>query len=280
VQPGFPEISAWLHKIILGYQYYKFTHLEFQYVPSCTTATSGMVQFGVSIDVTDPNPANSTQMSQQQPYCECSAWTGMSCVVPQAFLNRRNRGEYLVRGGAIANASDTKNYDCCNFFVATEGNPDDGTVIGKIWIRYRVLLMNASIYPEPFAALLTATVAATTPFNSAQAVGNSSDNRVQFVPGSTNQIQILEPGTFIITWDLGGVTALATMAVVATGSDSVLVANFTVIGTGFTSGAGNYRVNIPFYDRDDPCILTFSMTGSSGVGTSKVRVSPYTTVIS
>lgn len=68
-----PEAFPWAKPIALQYDYYVFDHVEYRYVPSCGTTTSGNVFMAYDYDPADPTPLSDEEMTN----CETNATTPM-----------------------------------------------------------------------------------------------------------------------------------------------------------------------------------------------------------
>jgi hypothetical protein len=287
--PGFYVINAaipltfpWLSRVAPSWEYYKFERLSFKYVPTCSTASPGHIFLAVDYDIADTTPTNVTQMDQLQTMSSGSIWSPQVLNVSRAFMNMRNGGYYLTRPGAVPANSDQKNYDVGKFIISTI---DAGsTNCGLIYVDYDVILYQQQSNDEPQGdAKLNAVTSATIPFNSGRNQTAGSDPRIFYSTTSpATTIVAMEPGEWLVEWDIVGATTLTAMAMTAgvgSGADAYAIVVPAVFNLAATAGVLVGVYNIPSINADALPSLVFTMTAAASTATSTVRFSPYSVLL-
>lgn len=168
--PGSSNL-AWLQNMSNSFSSYSVLALEFTYVPSVPTTTTGAMSIAFYEDPLDATPADMGQIltSEQALFCPVYAGTDggtylqrfgsppgnvVSFNVPKrCIMDERNtpRNFKVAKGstvtsmkasGTLSDLSSVQLYSPGKLVVATEGCPDDLTV-GAVFVRYRIKLMGA-----------------------------------------------------------------------------------------------------------------------------------------
>lgn len=133
VNPGLRSFK-WLSQIANAYEEYRWTRLEFHYVPSgATTITAGQVLMAIDYDPDDSPPSTLEAMTTYQTFSEARAWS-RSAITCSASMMHETMRFHKVRRGPVAN---TRRFnDCCQFLLASAGAP--ASALGLIWVSYDV----------------------------------------------------------------------------------------------------------------------------------------------
>jgi hypothetical protein len=138
VQPGLPDLFAWLNSQSIFYQEYIFKSLKFCFETEKSTATTGKVLFAFQPDAADSNPSSKQEMLENQYKAGGAPWEAfmldIAKKVPFALGKRR-----FVRSGDLADNLDIKTYDIGKLVVATQGMADTSDV-GELYVEYEIQL--------------------------------------------------------------------------------------------------------------------------------------------
>jgi hypothetical protein len=136
VQPGLPQLFAWLASQAVSYQEYRFRKLRFIFETEKASSTSGKVMLAFQPDAGDSVPASKQEMLENQFKTANAVWAPCQFDVPvgEALGARR-----YIRAGALASNLDIKTYDLGNLVVATQGCADT-TAVGELYVEYEIEL--------------------------------------------------------------------------------------------------------------------------------------------
>lgn len=153
LNPGSAVSFPWLSGIARRFQEYKFNGLMFEFRSTSANAlNSTNTALGTVILSAEYNALASAFQTKQQ--MENSMWAmsgkpSESLVYPIECSNLVNPlGELFVRQpGSSVTGSDSRFYDLCNVFIATQGMQAANINLGEIWISYDVDLLKPIIDP-------------------------------------------------------------------------------------------------------------------------------------
>jgi len=133
INPGIYGSFPWLSNEALTYEMYSWRFLGYEYEPSCSTTSTGVVMLAVEFDPTDPLPENENGFMNLCDAVQGPVWSECKYVCNPMNLSRQYKNKY-VRFGTVP-SSDIHSYDCGKFMYATIGQANT-TVIGRIFSRY------------------------------------------------------------------------------------------------------------------------------------------------
>lgn len=95
INPGNPNLSAWLNSISRMFEGFQFTSLTFTYVPSCPTTTLGNICL-----VFDPDPFDSAEATMVMAHQKAGAVTGamweeLTLRIPKPYLERLTNAKFV-----------------------------------------------------------------------------------------------------------------------------------------------------------------------------------------
>jgi hypothetical protein len=127
-----------LNQIAQRYEKYRFTQLDFVYLPEvsqyATEGQTGKVLLAVDFDAADAPPSTKQQMENTDVVETRIGWQEMRLRVPVQRMNEGMPWRY-VRPGVLPGGSDIKTYDCGNLVVGSYNNGGTG-VLGEVWVEY------------------------------------------------------------------------------------------------------------------------------------------------
>jgi hypothetical protein len=125
----------WMAAIAHNWERYEFTRITIEYVPRCSTATSGAVTLAYEPDVTDEAPTSEADLLIYSCSVNSAGWQASSCTLTRADLHPN--GPRYTR--TSVRAGDNRISDAGVFNVATVGMADTSTV-GRLFVTYSVRL--------------------------------------------------------------------------------------------------------------------------------------------
>jgi len=138
INPGQANTFPWLNQIAQRYEKYRFTQLDFVYLPEvsqyATEGQTGKVLLAVDFDAADAPPSTKQQMENTDVVETRIGWQEMRLRVPVQRMNEGMAWRY-VRPGVLPGGSDIKTYDCGNLTVGSYNNGGTG-VLGEVWVEY------------------------------------------------------------------------------------------------------------------------------------------------
>jgi hypothetical protein len=159
VNPGL-DYLPWLHKQAAGWERYRFTKLEFRYVPSAAvTTTTGRVTMAVDYDPSDVPIETEVDLSTYAGVVSGPVYRPLTVRANPRLLNEAIKWN-RVRSGPVS--SDLVGFDPCRFIFAVAGAPSLAE-LGQLWIDYTVEFQiratePRSRVPPSFAGLSTTAV--------------------------------------------------------------------------------------------------------------------------
>lgn len=153
INPGQSTAHPWLYRQARMYDRYRYTYLEFAYIPSVNEVSPngvGEICIGFDPDAADAVPSDMTQLKNMKPRSFGIPCRPLRVVVPQDYL--RSLPWYYVRPGQLPGGTDIKTYDVGMLLVGTEGQANTTGVIGSLEVRYSIIFssptsINSSTQP-------------------------------------------------------------------------------------------------------------------------------------
>lgn len=136
LNPRNPATFPWLSSLALAFELYKFTSLEFIYVPTCGTAEKGTVTMGIDYESQDPALTTEAQLMSVPGSASGPAYRRISC---KAIAGGRSLfAKELFLDEDIAD-NNMKNLG--NFYIMVSGTTStSASNIGRLFVKYRVEL--------------------------------------------------------------------------------------------------------------------------------------------
>jgi hypothetical protein len=134
VNPGLPRYP-WLHKQAAGWERYRFTKLEFRYVPNAAvTTTPGRVTMAIDYDPSDVPIETEVDLSTYAGVTSGPVYRPLTVRANPRLLNEAIKWN-RIRSGPVS--ADLVGFDPCRFIFAVAGSPamED---LGQIWVDYTV----------------------------------------------------------------------------------------------------------------------------------------------
>jgi hypothetical protein len=134
VNPGLDQFP-WLHKQAAGWERYRFTKLEFRYVPSAAvTTTAGRVTMAVDYDPSDIPVESELDLSTFAGVVSGPVYRPLTVRAYPRLLNEAIKWN-RIRSGPVS--ADLVGFDPCRFIFAVSGSPALAE-LGQIWVDYTV----------------------------------------------------------------------------------------------------------------------------------------------
>jgi hypothetical protein len=175
LNPQNPALANWLFFASAVFETYDWRDLVFEWVPSCSTATSGVVGAYLDLDPRDDSASDSSAAQSQAFAITGPAWQGFSFNVLDVLKKARTT-QPLGSGFRYCDYKDGLNQPINTFgalHLWTEGTPV--SVLGHWWIKYHVLLatpnVDSSLYDTiyTFPLSLSSSIQRFDPFQAASA---------------------------------------------------------------------------------------------------------------
>jgi len=136
LNPGMMLSFPWLSKMASNWEQYSFKNLIYNYIPRCSTLTSGSIMLVPDYDSLDQSPASKSSALSYSDSIEDSSWKSLSCRLRKESLQPIGPKKY-IRSGNVA--GDLKTYDGGKMLVCVQGQADT-SVIGDLWVSYDIHL--------------------------------------------------------------------------------------------------------------------------------------------
>jgi len=138
INPGQGGTFPWLSTISDGWDRYRFTKLQFRYIPQVnemSTYGNGTIALSFDPDAADPVPDSMAVQLNSKPRSYGLPCRPLVIVVPASQL--RTLPWYYVRPGQLPGGTDIKTYDVGMLLVGVSGSPGTNT-IGTLEVDYAV----------------------------------------------------------------------------------------------------------------------------------------------
>jgi len=136
INPGLKGLFPWLSTMANSFERYRFSKLDFEYVPRRGYNTSGSVYYGIDYDVKENLPANEQQLCAFEGTVEAPPYRPFMLKSRPASLATGGTKKF-TRGSDIV-SGDASLYDAGNFLVGTQDFSSDEDIAGKVWVTYVV----------------------------------------------------------------------------------------------------------------------------------------------
>lgn len=278
INPGQPTLFPWLSTIADSWEYYMINRFRIIYKPNAASTAVGTVAIAVDYDNYDSTPLSKQQLAEFKPYVSGVPWSSSIIYdMPNTLAKLHNNGKLLVRSGYFS--GDKNLNDVGLLYVATQDVTPG--YLGELYVDYDITLINQQTNNVPVSGGLNATVAALVPFNSGRVLQTGSSPAFDYSPSApTTSIVIYRAGQYLVNWSISGATTLTGMSIAVTGTSATInIQNTFLVNAAGDTGRVSYEVNCPVLDQTAPPTLVFTLVGSSGVGSSVVRISQWNNAI-
>lgn len=136
INPGMAVTFPWLSTQAQGWEQYCFNSLRFEYVPRCSSNTSGSLTMGPDYDANDPAPSSSPVLADYQDAKELSCWAPLNVPLDRGALMTPSKRKFIRSGPKPL--EDIKTYDCGNFFITADGISSVTQEWGSLFVEYDV----------------------------------------------------------------------------------------------------------------------------------------------
>lgn len=150
INPGNSSLFPWLSQISRCYEYYSFSKLAFDYVPSCSTALVGTVAMAIDYDPVDDHPEDLSTFMVMDGASSSQAYTRMTCTASPKHMHV-SKDRYVSTSNSPTGDRWT---DVGRFYCLATGSTSASAKIGQIYVSY-TLTLSAPQVPEPDNVELT-----------------------------------------------------------------------------------------------------------------------------
>lgn len=267
INPGVGTTFPWLSILARNFEKYRFRRCTFCFESSVATTTAGVVLSAIDLDANDPAPPTKQIIMAYQGANRSNVWAEHCTNLPEM------QPELYVRTATAPSGTDIKTYDAGNLWLATQGEVDNTTPIGELYVDYVVELhvpQLASVANNPSLSVNNtvtnftgATFTGSFPFITGLSVGSLASDLGFLLPLNA---RILVTNTVVGTAPGSGVTQSAATGGTYPGSAGVLVGSTVTSSSTSTNqyvwqvtGLSNGGAGIPagyFWLRFSPGTIT------------------------
>lgn len=290
LQPGDTNTFPWASGIAARFQQYRIKGMVFHYVPTSGYAVSGTnpaigaVMIQTSYRANDSPPASKTEMLNE--YWASEASPADSFCHPIECSPKENPfSVHYVRTVPPPESDTPLMYDLGVTYIATQGMPANGNVVGDLWVTYEIELskpliksnthdtvrdgnaqvvsVNGSITPSAIFGSTTVTAKGSLPFT-------VNGNTIAFPKGTVGEfvvnINFFAASTFT-AMNLTGEPDCFGCTLVSLGATGAMYTRTQLGGSGGTIATGHYvfqvRLDDPSVNVPSVLIPTLSWTQSA-----------------
>lgn len=132
--------AVWLVPIAKDYEMYRYTSLEFEYIPSCPTSTPGNICMFLDYDPLDDNRGISYGQASMMADAVASQCWQETRLRYRANLTVLAQHKYFCS----ESVSPDRLNDCCRLWLVTS-SPTDAVMFGKLYVNYTVEFFNPEV---------------------------------------------------------------------------------------------------------------------------------------
>jgi hypothetical protein len=200
INPGMVSTFPWLSGIAQLYESYSFRSLQFEYLPSCSTNTDGVVLLAIDYDAGDPAPPTKSTLMQMHGAVRTSLWNACCLTADPADLHKLP--QRYTRKTVWGGAGDIKTYDVGNLYIASSNHTGATTAYGELYVNYDVELITPqpwinSTYIDSAKLVGAGTVTTGKPYGTAGTV--SANSSVGTYDGTTGSFNFSQLGEFLLS---------------------------------------------------------------------------------
>lgn len=263
INPGQSRSFPWLSRVASNYESYRFDKLIFAYETEAPSSLGGTLVLTIDYDAADAAPTSKQQAMAYRSSVRSAPWT--PCLHASIGEDLHKAKSNFIRLGAQPPGTDIKTYDIGNLFVISQGVTTASATLGELYVEYDVMLMTpvfenvSGVVPVGGTIDSTGTETKANPFGDgtnqivAPSYGISVDNK--------SRVSFANPGTYIITFDSGGVAM--TNDVLTPGPGVAVLVRFSLADATGAELLTCWRVIVT-----DPGYFDYTITGTSSNGTT------------
>lgn len=288
LQPGDTNTFPWLSGVANRFQQYRIKGMVFHYVPTSGYAVSGddpslgAVMIQTSYRANDSDPTSKVEMMNE--YWASENVPSDSFCHPIECSPQENPFQiHYVRTLPVPSGDSPLLYDIGKTYVATQGMPGEGKVVGDLWVTYEIELLKPQIRSDVLSETGSAVAESVGTVTSGSApLGNALSVATGTIPFSMINRTITFPvgllGRFIVTIRLLPVTTFTAVdlsgAPVLTNCEAwpidsglqTYTRTVMVAGAGATVNSGYYQFGVSLTDPSN--IASALISGGSWTGTA------------
>lgn len=146
LNPGNGLISPWLSKIARHYEQFTYHGMTVNYVPSCSSTTTGRVALAYDPDPMDPVPASMLELQQIAGAASFPPWSGGSIRIPGSMFSSRATNAKFVQEDDSAPAD--YNHTAGKIIIASEDGAGGTVRSGYLEVTYSLTLRVPQLHAE------------------------------------------------------------------------------------------------------------------------------------
>lgn len=200
LNPQDASTFPWLAAIASRFEMYRFKKLKFHYTPSCPTSTEGYVILAFDFDAQDSVPTAKSELLSWKYAMKTAPWSSLCLDVSKDA--RLSTARYCQPSARNISGVDSR-LDTLGNLIFNSGFNSISASLGEVMIEYTVELMIPS-YRAPVALYAKVTgaptgAAFTFPTFVVDQLTNVLISRI-----SNNVLRLVTPGSYQLTYDVGG----------------------------------------------------------------------------
>jgi hypothetical protein len=214
LQPADRHTFPWLSGIAPHFQQYRIKGMVYHYVPTSGYAVSGSnpaigsVMMQTSYRVNDDPPASKVEMLNEYWACESSPVEAF-CHPIECAPKENPFNIHYTRTAPVPTNDSPLLYDMGVTYVATNGMPAGGNVVGDLWVTYEIEFSKPLVASNTTSTVLSGKMHFTTPTPTSWfgTVGADVEGSLQFTAAErtiTFPLGLL--GVFLVVVDLEATT--------------------------------------------------------------------------
>jgi len=136
INPGSQQLHPWLSIIASGFEYYNYSDLRIEWVPTCSKLTSGNVVIACDYDYNDPSPSVNDVGVWDGTVTEQVSNDAVFCANPKHLNIIPNR--YIWTYNDVASEARLRFVGRLHLFVTAD--VPNGTTAGSFYVSYKITL--------------------------------------------------------------------------------------------------------------------------------------------
>lgn len=239
INPSNAAVFPWLSGMAGQYETYNFRKLNFEYISTCATSTSGFVIIAIDYDPSDVPPASKVQLLSYEGSVRANSWNAITHRSNKSNLSKQK--SYFVGYETMSgpNVGYTRTSDVGNLCIVSMGQSNFNT-IGEAYVDYEIEFktpqMNVITTSMPS---LQITMGSTLDFRNYDNTHYYGTLNVR--PHTTTELRVFSGFVGTITMLMKGTTIEVPPSVSAIGPNSTVYLG-TVINSGLTEAIIIYKV--------------------------------------
>jgi hypothetical protein len=242
LNPSLPSSFPWLAPIAANFTYFRFRGVYYDYIPYCSSSTTGSIQMAPDYDAADAVPYSEIIFSSYKDYVDGNVWGRLRCSLSPESLNKFSQWHFCSNLAPQGQFSSPI-YAPANMLVYTN-NCANSNSIGKIEVTYDIEFSDPALPPSGNISSYTDSARSTVGLSTASPLigavfASGGSQEIVFsanINGSgSSGATFSVPGIYLITMYIKGTVITSIGVVTAGGSATINALIPATIATGSTS---------------------------------------------